>query len=332
MLEHGGRLQRAALEYGRPLDEWLDLSTGITPFAWPPVPIPDRVWQRLPEDEDGLEQVAATYYGAPQVLAVAGSQAAIQVLPRLRGCSRVGVIAPGYQEHAHAWRQAGHQVVAASADQLLASVDAYDVLVLIHPNNPGGEHFSPQQLLDLHRQLAARGGWLVVDEAFMDPDPSSSVASHTSEGGLIVLRSLGKFFGLAGARAGFLCAEPGLLARARELLGPWTLSGPSRYLAAAALADHGWQATARTWLAQAGRQLQVVLQAHGLESRGCSLFRWCRTDQAAALHQALARRGILVRLFAEPASLRFGLPPDAAGLQRLDQALAESLRERVDAG
>ncbi|MHC1479120.1 threonine-phosphate decarboxylase CobD [Frateuria aurantia] len=332
MLEHGGRLQQAARHYGRPLEQWLDLSTGITPFAWPLIAIPERAWHRLPEDEDGLDQVAAAYYQAPRVLPVAGSQAAIQLLPRLRAACRVGIIAPGYQEHARAWHQAGHQVTTASAEALLTRVDEFDVLVLIHPNNPGGEHFDPATLLATHRRLADRGGWLVIDEAFMDPTPSLSLAGYTARAGLVVLRSVGKFFGLAGARAGFLCAEPGLLAEAREQLGPWSLSGPTRHIVAAALADTDWQALARIKLQVAAQQLQDLLSRHGLASEGCSLFRWCRLADAEALHQALARQGILTRLFSEPASLRFGLPADAAAMQRLDLALGQALRELADEG
>src|SRR5580658_6322917 len=139
MLEHGGRLLRAARIYGIAPADWLDLSTGISPFAWPVPPIPATAWTRLPDDEDGLAEVAQTYYGAPQLLPVAGSQAAIQTLPLLRSMSRVGVIAPGYNEHAHAWRRAGHQVIELAAEALLAQVDDVDVIVLIHPNNPGGD-------------------------------------------------------------------------------------------------------------------------------------------------------------------------------------------------
>src|SRR5699024_2822606 len=171
MLEHGGRLLKAAREYAMAPSDWLDLSTGISPFAWPAPPIPAQVWQRLPEDDDGLAAVARDYYGASDLLPVAGSQAAIQALPALRGRSRVGVIAPGYAEHAQAWRRAGHAVDVRASGRLLAYPSDYDVIVLIHPNNPGGDVFAPFALRDLHARLARRGGWLVVDEAYMDATP-----------------------------------------------------------------------------------------------------------------------------------------------------------------
>ncbi|MBE1161475.1 threonine-phosphate decarboxylase CobD [Dyella acidiphila] len=327
MLEHGGRLQRAAQEYGIALEQWLDLSTGISPFAWPVPSIPAAVWQRLPEDDDGLLEAARAYYQAPQLLPVAGSQAAIQTLPELRHASRVGVIAPGYAEHAQAWQRAGHDVRLASAELLLADLARWDVLVLIHPNNPGGERFRVEDLLRMHAELAARGGWLVVDEAFMDVTPEHSVCAYTEREGLIVLRSVGKFFGLAGARAGFVCAASPLLDALREKLGPWTLSGPARYVLRQALADRHWQITARMRLDTASRLLSALLARHALgPTAGCGLFQWCRRDDAAAVHRALARRGILTRLFDTPPSLRFGLLPDEAAFRRLDAALSEVLQ------
>jgi cobalamin biosynthesis protein CobC len=327
MLEHGGRLQRAAREYGIPLEQWLDLSTGISPFGWQVPQVPPSAWQRLPEDDDGLIDAARTYYEAPHLLPVAGSQAAIQALPLLREPSRVGIIAPGYAEHAHAWQRAGHQVECLPADALLRHVEQWDVLVLIHPNNPGAERFDVQTLLRLHAELAARGGWLVVDEAFMDVTPQESLCAYTDREGLIVLRSVGKFFGLAGARAGFVCAVPRLLETLQEKLGPWTLTGPTRYVLRQALADRVWHVSARMRLNTASKRLAALLSKHGLgPTAGCGLFQWCCFDQAAALHRALARHGILTRLFDTPPSLRFGLVPDDASLERLDHALAEVLR------
>jgi cobalamin biosynthesis protein CobC len=326
VLEHGGRLRRAAREYDIPLEHWLDLSTGISPFGWPVPVVPPAAWQRLPEDDEGLIDVARAYYEAPQLLPVAGSQAAIQALPTLRGPSRVGILAPGYAEHVQAWRRAGHAVSCLPADTLLEQIGRWDVLVLIHPNNPGGERFSVPALLGAHAELAARGGWLLVDEAFVDVTPQDSLCRHTHRDGLIVLRSVGKFFGLAGARAGFVCAAPSLLDLLQEKLGPWTLSGPTRHVVRHALADRPWQVQARTRLQAASERLADLLTRHGLApSGGCGLFQWCRRDDASSLHRALAERGILTRLFERPSSLRFGLPPDDAALERLGSALSEVL-------
>jgi len=325
MLEHGGNLYSAARHYGIPLSNWLDLSTGINPCGWPIPALPDAAWRRLPEDEDGLEQSAQEYYQCENIIAVAGSQAAIQALPRLRPQSNVAILYPAYAEHAEAWKKAGHRITQVEAPQIGAVIEQCDVLVLLNPGNPSGINFDPRQLRAWHAQLAARSGWLVVDEAFMDPTPENSLASHTAQPGLIVLRSLGKFFGLAGARVGFVCAELALLRALRETLGPWPINNAARQLAQWALQDKSWQAAERLRLKAAAQRLQELLARHQLAPTGGSaLFQWVRTKHAPTLHQSLARHGVWVRLFAEPASLRFGLPAYEADWSRLNLALEKS--------
>ncbi len=312
----------AARRYGIPLPQWLDLSTGINPRGWPVPAVPERIWQRLPEDEDGLAAAARGYYQAPALLPVAGSQVAVQALPELRPACRVGILSPGYQEHAAAWSRAGHQVLRLAPEQIDHRIPQLDLLVLIHPNNPTGALFQRQQLLAWRQQLAGRGGWLVVDEAFIDSTPERSLAADSALPGLIVLRSLGKFFGLAGARVGFVLAAPELLEGLRERLGPWALSGPSRWIATQALQDRRWQCQTRRWLARQAAELAGQLRAAGLRPAGGSaLFQWVVTPEAERIHRRLAEQGILTRLFREPASLRFGLPGCEAAQQRLCHAL-----------
>lgn len=322
-LRHGGRLREAAMRYGIPLAGWLDLSTGINPNGWPVPEVPPSCWSRLPEDDDGLEQAARDYYESEHVLPVAGSQAAILALPWLRPRSRMAVLDPGYAEHACAWRRAGHEVTAVAAERLDEATEDTDVLLLIHPNNPTGARFSVERLLDWHARLAPRGGWLVVDEAFMDVTPEHSLCPFSSCEGLIVLRSLGKFFGLAGARVGFVCAQASLLAQLHDILGPWSVSAPARWVATSALTDSTWQNAARQRLGTVGARLQALLARHDLRpTGGCALFQWVRTPGAQDLHETLARQGILTRLFIETSSLRFGLPGDEIAWARLDAALS----------
>ena len=322
LLHHGGRLRAAATRYTIALKHWLDLSTGANPNGWPVPALPGSVWTRLPENDDGLEHAAREYYGVEHVLPVAGSQAAIQALPHLRPRSRVYVLNPGYTEHAAAWRRADHTVIPVTADQINNIISDADVLVLIHPNNPTGIRFPVDQLLDWHTQLAAHGGWLIVDETFIDATPDMSLASYADLPGLIVLRSLSQFFGLAGARVGFVCAEPTLLKQLSTALGPWTVNTPARWIATAALKDYAWHDNMRQRLPVESARLKTLLAHHGLTSDGgCALFHWCRTPRAAHLHEGLARQGILTRLFAIPSSLRFGLPGSESDWQRLETAL-----------
>lgn len=322
MLEHGGKLQDAIRTYGIPLEQWIDLSTGINPRGWVPPRPPDAVWLRLPEEHDQLEQVARQYYGCDSLLPVAGSQQAIQLLPSLRPPSRVGFVSPGYAEHPHAWACHNHQVQRIAADEVERQLSDIDVLVLCNPNNPDGRRFTPAQLLTWHRELDARDGWLVIDEAFMDATPEWSLVNALPMRGLIILRSLGKFFGLAGARVGFVLADRELIFQMREKLGPWAIAGPSRWVAAKALADQAWQTQARSQLTQATTRLKSLLTAAGLSTYGeTALFQYVRNEQADRIVHALAQEGILVRQFSEPAALRFGLPATESEWVRIEACL-----------
>ncbi|MBT2374237.1 threonine-phosphate decarboxylase CobD [Pseudomonas fluorescens] len=322
MLEHGGRLRKAALQYGVPEADWLDLSSGLAPWPWPIPQIPLRAWARLPETDDGLEQAACEYYGATQVLPVPGSQAAIQLLPRLRRAGKVGVLSPCYAEHAEAWRRAGYIVREVLEQEVDFFLDSLDVLVVVNPNNPTGLSLPPQRLLDWHARLAERGGWLVVDEAFMDNTPQLSLASQADQVGLIVLRSFGKFFGLAGVRLGFVLAERRLLKLLAEQVGPWAVSGPTRVLGQVCLRDSAGHVQQRLRCEEASRRLCELLQRFDLQPQGgCDLFQWLITERAEHLHEFMAQRGILLRLFVHDSSLRFGLPGADADWLRLEHAL-----------
>lgn len=322
-------MQRAVLEYGIAQEDWVDLSSGIAPWPFPVPEVPLRAWARLPETDDGLEQAACDYYGVPQLLPVAGSQAAIQALPRLRRSGKVGVLSPCYAEHAEGWRRAGHRVREVSEAEVEFFLDSLDVLVVVNPNNPTGGLVSPERLLDWHMRLARRGGWLVVDEAFMDSTPEHSIAGDTWRTGLIVLRSFGKFFGLAGVRLGFVLAERQLLQLLAEQLGPWTIAGPTRVLGQACLLDIFAQQQQVARCAQASARLAQVLAGAGFApTGGCDLFQYLVLEHAPQLHAFMARRGILLRLFAHLGSLRFGLPATEADWQRLVQALDDYCKEQ----
>ena len=323
MLEHGGRLRAAAKAFGIPLEDWLDLYTGIAPYGFELPPVPVDAWRRLPEDDDQLADAARTYYGAASLLPVSGSQAAIQMLPRLRRTARVGIVSPCYAEHAEAWHRGGHVVSELSEDDVSHALERLDVLVVVNPNNPTGRLFSPETLLEWRARLAARGGWLMVDEAFMDVTPDFSLANHSHLPGLIVLRSFGKFFAMAGARLGFVLAEPELLDSLAEALGPWPITGPSRFVGTLLLTDQEGQQRQRDRLLADAERLAQLLAAHGLPvAGGCGLFQWVATGESELLHEFMAGQGILVRRFQRPSSLRFGLPPDDQGWSRLAQVLA----------
>jgi cobalamin biosynthetic protein CobC len=322
MLEHGGNLREAQRRYGG--DDWIDLSTGINPIGYPVPPLLPDAWHRLPEPDPALLEAARAYYGAGELLPVAGTQAAIQALPRVRAPSRVAVAAPSYAEHAHHWSQHGHSTRQIGYPMLDAAVGASDVVVVCNPNNPTGALIPPEVLLGWAADLGPRGGWLVVDEAFGDTARALSVAAHAGQPGLIVLRSVGKFFGLAGLRLGFVAAEPPLLAALADMLGPWAVSGPAQQIALAALRDTHWQQATLARLTRDGARLRGLLAAHGIQASGTPLFHWWAEGRPEEFHEHMARHAIWVRLFRQAArGVRLGLPAREQDWDRIERALHE---------
>ncbi len=324
-LHHGGRLDQASTAFGEPPEGWLDLSTGINPFAYDALTIEPGVIRRLPHDGDlgGLLRAARSAYGldpAAAVVAAPGTQAIIQILPHLREPSTVAVLGPTYEEHAACWRHAGHSVSEAG---LLADALAADVVVAVNPNNPDGRLIPASALAKAADELSRGGGLLIADEAFADVAPDFSTAPLFPLPGLVVLRSLGKFFGLAGLRLGFAAGEPEIISAIGERLGPWAVSGPAITIGVRALSDRRWQEDMRQTLGDARRRLDRLLAGENLTViGGTDLFRLVETDNAGRIYEHLARNGILTRYFPSQSRwLRIGLPGSDRNQTRLAEAL-----------
>ena len=327
ILYHGGNLAAArALFPGAP-EPWLDLSTGINPQAHPLPPLPPAIWARLPEPGAlaALEAVAARRYGLPAgagIVAAPGTQALIQLLPRLFGWRRVGILGFTYGEYERVWRQAGAAVTIAATPEML---EASDLAVVVNPNNPDGRLLHPQRLAALAAMLASRGGGLVVDEAFMDVmPPGHSLMPLLPMPGVLVLRSFGKAYGLAGVRLGFAAGDAALVAAIRAALGPWAVPGPAIEIGRAALAGDEWLPASRARLIARAAELDGVFTAHGAALTGATpLFRLYAHPQANEIFMHLGRQGILVRHFpAKPEWLRVGIPAEDNAMLRVAGALA----------
>lgn len=323
---HGGGLAAAARLYGGPVEDWLDLSTGINPCPQPLPPIPAAAWHRLPEGAlvEAARAAARHYYKAENCLPLAapGTQSVIQHLPKLADPARpVAVLGPTYGEYARVLRIAGLQVE--EIETLHAVRDAHGLVVVVNPNNPTGRVFPRAELLSLAARLEKQGARLHVDEAFGDGEAGESLAADAGLlPGLTVFRSFGKFFGLAGLRLGFVLAEADVLSRFAEWLGPWPVSGPALSLAA-----HLMQADLsplRDTIKMRHAAHRAVLEGAGLTLLGgTQLFTLVDHARAGALHAHLCRNHILVRKFDyNPRWLRIGLAPDDAADQRLAAALA----------
>jgi cobalamin biosynthesis protein CobC len=321
---HGGDLSKAAAQFGVPSDGWIDLSTGINPQPWPVDAGMLEGLHQLPDAArlDRLLVSAATAHGVDnteRIAAAPGTQALIQWLPRLRPIGRVGIVSPTYGEHAAAWALAGHDV---SEIGCLPDAADFDVVVVTRPNNPDGRADSRGDLAVLAASLVRKEGLLVVDEAFADLDPAASVAAQ-SDGGMIALRSFGKFYGLPGLRLGFAVTDADTARAIGGALGPWPVSSLAADVGAVALADTDWQAATRNWLAQASARLDAMLTSAGIGIvGGTDLYRLAETDAASELHEKLGRAGIYTRPFPDQARwLRFGLPGPDTHWNRLEQAI-----------
>jgi cobalamin biosynthetic protein CobC len=326
-LEHGGGLAAARRLFADAPEPFIDLSTGINPYSYPLPQLPPDQFTRLPDPEAlaAVAAVAAESYAAPSaahVVPAPGTQILLPLVAALIAPGRAAVVGPTYREHARAAALAGHRV--SEISDLDAAREAILVIVT-NPNNPDGRLFDRNELVALAKRLVRRGGLLIVDEAFIDVGPrDASLAGEVGRHAIVVLRSFGKFFGLAGVRLGFALAAPQLAARIAAKLGPWAVSGPALTIGTTALADRAWIEQARKSLDTAADRLRAILANAGLEIiGGTALFQLVRTPAATDLFDHLGRAGILVRGFAEqPSWLRFGLPGTEAAWTRLQIAMA----------
>lgn len=323
-IAHGGNLSRARALFPHAPEPWIDLSTGISPYSYPHSPIPGNAFSRLPEPvlAQQLKAVAAKAYGAPSAEHVAagpGTQMLLPIVAGLIGGRKAAVLSPTYAEHARAAKMARFDV---SETDDLSQLSEADLAVIVNPNNPTGRIVQKEDLLALVDVMRAKGGLLIVDEAFMDVSEAKSVADAVDQGGLVVLRSFGKFYGMAGLRLGFAISRPDIVRRIEDRLGPWAISGPALHVAGEALADGWWQAIMRQRLSNEAANLDVFLIGAGIPVfGGTSLFRFIRDPRAQAIFRHLGERGIITRRFEErPDDLRIGLP-GADDWLRVEEAL-----------
>lgn len=323
-LQHGGDLEAFGIAHPRAARPLIDLSTGINPNAY--APIFDPSWmKRLPGkgEEDACLAAFAAYAGVDPayVSLMPGTQAIISGLPHLFQPSCVAVLAPTYGEHAASSQAAGHFVSSPTAAEIMHE-DA-EIIVITNPNNPDGHIFDPASLSELQHKQKVRGGWLIVDEAFVDCAPELSVAGRVEEGGLLVLRSFGKFFGLAGLRLGFLVGPDVITQKLARRLGPWGVGTGTLHIGQQAYADAAWITATRGALTASMNRLRAMVDpALGTSIGGTSLFHLLEMSNAQKAAGHLAAHGIFVRTFPDmPNYLRVGLPGEAWQWDRLETAL-----------
>lgn len=326
IIDHGGALDRAIAHYGGSPEDWLDLSTGINPVAYKMPPLPPSLWARLPDaklTEETL-QAARLFYGIAEGAggaAAPGSQALIQIYPNLLTPGLAEVLTPTYEEHAASLARVGWRV---EAVQDFSDLDARTkVTVAVNPNNPDGRRIPVSEIERVAALLAGRGGFLVVDEAFSDTENGATCAHLAGMEGLLILKSFGKFFGLAGIRLGFAFGAKSLTSQLSAMLGPWSVAGTAMEIARKAYGDTEGVTELRRRIAESRRSLSETLAAAGLkEAGGTALFALIEHPEAERLYEGLAMQRILTRKFAHsPSWLRIGLAAHEVEYWRLGRAL-----------
>jgi cobalamin biosynthesis protein CobC len=320
MIDHGGNLDVARARFGGALADWIDLSTGVNRQPYPVPQLPVHHWHALPsraEIESLHEAARQAYCTTAPLLAAAGAQAAIQMLPRLAPPGSAKILAPTYGEFGHVLRGAGWVVECVSDLDALARAD---LAIVVNPNNPDGQRHDPGALL----ALASRVGRLVIDESFADTTSEWSLAPRAGRPGLLILRSFGKFYGLAGLRLGFVLGSEADVAALASFCGPWPVSGIAIEIGRLALSDRVWANATRLRLFRDTARLDELAQAAGWQLvGGTPLFRLYDAGDGLLAQERLARAQIWSRVFRDrPSWLRLGLPGDETEWQRLAAALS----------
>jgi cobalamin biosynthesis protein CobC len=328
-IAHGGALSEAIARYGGTASEWLDLSTGISPFSLPLPEFSADCWRRLPEQAEVQRvcELAMRHYGGSVVpIAVPGTQSAIQLLPFLTpNASEVAIVSPTYGEYQQAYQR---------MDMAIDPIETLDgatetrasVAVLANPNNPNGRETSRDDIFGFAR--AQRHRLVIVDEAFADMRQDLTMAGAAgTEPNLIVMRSFGKFFGLAGLRLGFVFAEAGLAKILSDRLGPWAVSGPALAIAAHAFSRIDLISDLRKKMEKAHAMTRSALNMAGVSIVGeTALFFYCEVGDGAAVRDLLASHKVLVRAFDHsPSRIRIGLAPDDLSAVRLRETMRLAL-------
>ncbi|MET0534669.1 MAG: threonine-phosphate decarboxylase CobD [Steroidobacter sp.] len=330
---HGGRLCVARSLFPNVPQPWIDLSTGINPHWYPAPCASAHERNRLPEPTElaRLEAVAAATFNVDdpaRVVATGGTENVLRLLPYVLKLPSAVIAGPTYGSHADAWQRAGASVRSVVDSELSANAETGSALTIVNPNNPDGRLIVREQLQSLHDAWSGRDGVLIVDEAFGDLEPQhcvSDIAGSTVAPRMIVLRSFGKFYGLAGVRLGFVIASPAIATQVRQLLGDWPVSVDALRAGLAAYADSEWAQGMRALLNTSAQRLDELLTSNGMSIvGGTSLYRLARASNARARFTQLISHGVLVRPFDYDATLlRFGLPGSREDWQRLTKALEE---------
>ena len=308
--KHGGKLDEAVLQFGGRKSEWMDLSTGINPRPYPFKKVGQMLWERLPDDNDfeDIYKAAHNFWNVPKssvVLGASGVSSLIAIIPFLNPLSTVSIQQPTYSEYKLSFERVGYKVLKTGGE----------INVIVNPNNPDGKIQEANEILENHKRLT------IIDESFCDLYPENSLINLASQPGFIILKSFGKFWGLAGLRLGFAIGRPETVNPIKYALGPWQISGPALSIGCQALHDIKWAEKTRANLYESAIRLDKIMRRYKLIG-GTNLYRLYFVTDAKKLFRKLASNKVLIRNFDYNRNwVRIGLPKQEKDWEILEKAL-----------
>ncbi len=353
---HGGDIERAAREAGVPPDRILDFSSNINPMGLPPRAAErlareaqnPRTWTSYPDHEyTELRSLLSRYAAVPResIVIAAGADSLIYAAVRALAPKRCVIPIPAFSEYERACSAFGCETVSLMLNSEFRLTPVFsqllragDVLILNNPHNPSGACASRTEMLDHIAVARGAGAVVLADEAFIDYIPDAAVTEHAAmTGGIVSIRSLTKFFGCPGLRAGYAVARPDIARKITAQIPPWPVTTLAANALAEALQDTEYATHAREENRNARAILSAALSSLGfLVLPGAANFLFVRVPRgcdAVQVHRALIRgHAILVRecdSFSglEPGCyLRIAVRSEGQNQQLVD-ALSQVLRE-----
>lgn len=280
--DHGGDLFALAGKMGVRFEELADFSASINPLGISPA-----VRNAIIGSMDGLVHypyayaeplcaALADFHGVDpgQVVAANGTTELIYLLPRVIPGSSAMIVAPAFSEYEKALVAAGWEVrhhCLSPAERFDLNIDALSrdlsenrcqILFLCNPGNPTGRLYSLEEIVAVAALCRSLGLLLVLDEAFIDfcGEDASAISSAVSEGGVIVLRSMTKFYAIPGLRLGYAVTDAPTAAAISRTRGPWSVNSLAMAAGMAALADVDFRIRTLDYLAVARERFAAGLR------------------------------------------------------------------------
>jgi cobalamin biosynthetic protein CobC len=317
-IQHGGDIDLAIKKYGGQRKDWIDLSTGINRTSYP--------WQEsvkvhlrdLPGSKllMSLEEAASRAYKIAvdtETVATSGAQQIINLLPtHLNKYSSVAILGPTYNEYEKAFKSSNLRTNTVSE---ISNLSCNDIAIIVNPNNPTGKVITEEELEDLSKKVEI----LIIDESFK----MFSSRKTQNLDNLIQINSLGKFFGLAGVRLGFVSGPSDFIKSVRKMLGPWPISSLAAEIGLVALSDKIWISQMEKILLAGSTALHAACNSKNWRLVGkTNLFHTYATSNCFEVEEQFAAHGIWVRTFDYSETwVRIGIPTSEHELTRVKKAL-----------